>query len=170
MARLITIFQEIRHMLTALHDIILERNSDTQASMLGRFAELYYANAPTDELLARPVADLYGATLSSWHFVQERKPKEAKVRVFNPDHENHGWQSLHTVVEIVCEDMPFLVDSVRLQLNARQMSLHAIHYAVINSKRDENHRLCDTDWSRPTEETTSEAIIYVEFDHHSDLN
>ena len=170
MARLITIFQEIRHMLTALHDIILERNSDTQASMLGRFAELYYANAPTDELLARPVADLYGATLSSWHFVQERKPKEAKVRVFNPDHENHGWQSLHTVVEIVCEDMPFLVDSVRLQLNARQMSLHAIHYAVINAKRDENHRLCDTDWSRPTEETTSEAIIYVEFDHHSDLN
>ncbi|MFL0805855.1 MAG: NAD-glutamate dehydrogenase [Oceanobacter sp.] len=156
-------------MLTALHDIIMERNSDAQANLLSRFADMYYANAPMDELLLRPVSDLYGATLSSWHFVQERRPQEAKVRVFNPDHENHGWQSLHTVVEIVCEDMPFLVDSIRLQLNARQMSLHAIHYAVLHASRDDKHQLCsDLNWHEPSPDTTPEAIIYIEFDHHSD--
>lgn len=157
-------------MLTALHDIIMERNSDTQANLLSRFAELYYANAPMDELLVRPVADLYGATLSSWHFIQQRRPSEAKVRVFNPDHENHGWQSLHTVVEIVCEDMPFLVDSIRLQLNTHQMSLHAIHYAVLHARRDDNNQLIsDALWTEPSGDSTPEAIIYIEFDHHSDL-
>ncbi|MDO6804089.1 NAD-glutamate dehydrogenase, partial [Wenyingzhuangia sp. 1_MG-2023] len=117
-------------MLTALHNTIMDRNTPTQAAVLSRFADIYYANAPVDEWLVRPIADVYGATLSSWHFIQQRQANEVKVRVFNPDHENHGWQSLHTVVEVVCQDMPFLVDSVRMQLNAHQMSLHTIQYCV----------------------------------------
>ncbi|WP_221799550.1 NAD-glutamate dehydrogenase [Oceanobacter mangrovi] len=156
-------------MLTALLNLIEERNSAAQAKILGKFAELYYANAPLDELLARPVADVYGATLSSWHFIQQRKPGEAKIRVFNPDYENHGWQSLHSVVEVVCDDMPFLVDSVRMQLNARQMSLHAIQYCVLNASRDSNHNLkTNVDWNKPGKNKQPEAIIYIEFDHHSD--
>jgi glutamate dehydrogenase len=156
-------------MLTALHDIIADRNPDAQAAVLSRFASLYYANAPVDELLARPVADIYGATLSSWHFVQQRQPGEVKVRVFNPDHESHGWQSLHTVVEVVCEDVPFLVDSIRLQLNSRQLSLHAIHYCVLNAHRDASHQLLsEGDWSQPAEGSIAEALVYMEFDHHSD--
>ena len=41
-----------------------------------------------------------------------RAPGAAKVRVYNPEFEQHGWQSTHTAVEIVTDDMPFLVDSV----------------------------------------------------------
>mgnify|MGYP003624977775 FL=1 len=156
-------------MLTALHNIITDRNTPAQANILRRFADTYYANAPVDELLARPVADVYGATLSSWHFIQQRHPHEVKVRVFNPDHENHGWQSLHTVVEVVCEDVPFLVDSVRMQLNARQMSLHAIQYCVLHATRDrDGHLQAETDWRKPGKGKLPEAIIYIEFDHHSD--
>ncbi|WP_028294353.1 NAD-glutamate dehydrogenase [Oceanobacter kriegii] len=156
-------------MLTALHDIISERNTEAQAKALGKFADLYYANAAVDELLARPVADLYGATLSTWHFVQNRQPGEAKIRVFNPDHENHGWQSMHSVVEVVCDDVPFLVDSVRMQLNARQMSLHAIQYCVLHASRDKDHNLkSNIDWAKPGKSKTPEAILYIEFDHHSD--
>mgnify|MGYP003124272220 CR=1 FL=1 len=61
-------------MLTALHNIITDRNTPAQANILRRFADTYYANAPVDELLARPVADVYGATLSSWHFMSYRFP------------------------------------------------------------------------------------------------
>ena len=43
-------------------------------------------------------------------------PGEAKVRVYNPDFEQHGWQSPHTVIEIVTDDMPFIVDSVTMEL------------------------------------------------------
>ena len=39
------------------------------------------------------------------------------MRVYNPDFEQHGWQSPHTVVEIVTDDMPFLVDSVTMELS-----------------------------------------------------
>jgi glutamate dehydrogenase len=156
-------------MLTALHNTIMDRNTPTQAAVLSRFADIYYANAPVDEWLVRPIADVYGATLSSWHFIQQRQANEVKVRVFNPDHENHGWQSLHTVVEVVCQDMPFLVDSVRMQLNAHQMSLHTIQYCVLHATRDhDGHLNTESDWSQPGQGKVAEAIIYIEFDHHSD--
>lgn len=156
-------------MLTALHDLISDRNPDTQAEALSQFAELYYANAPLDELLARPLEDLYGATLSTWHFAQQRQPGEVKIRVYNPNYENDGWQTLHSVVEIICDDMPFVVDSVRMQLNSRQMSLHAIHHCVLHACRDGDNRLIgDCEWREPVEGSVAENLLSIEFDHHSD--
>ncbi|WP_353292891.1 NAD-glutamate dehydrogenase [Thalassolituus maritimus] len=156
-------------MLTPLHALINERNDASLAGQLTRFADLYYSGAPSDEVLNRSVEDLYGATLSCWQFVQKRADGEAKVRVFNPDHENHGWQSLHTVIEIVFDDMPFLVDSIRMQLNARQMSLHAIHYCALYATREKDGSLKTSGkWDKPGKGKQSEAIIYIEVDHHSD--
>jgi glutamate dehydrogenase len=37
------------------------------------------------------------------------------VRAFNPSPEEHGFQSTHTIVEIVNDDLPFLVDSVTMR-------------------------------------------------------
>ena len=156
-------------MLTELDSLIAERNDAEQAAILQRFARIYFSGAPEDEMMARALEDVYGATLSCWQFIQQRKAGESRVRVFNPDYENHGWQSMHTVVEIVCEDVPFLVDSIRMALNSHQLSLHAIHYCVLHAKRDRKHILqTDNDWSKDSKGTTPEAIIYVEFDHHSD--
>ncbi len=156
-------------MLTELNSLIAERNQAEQADILQRFARIYFSGAPEDEMMARALEDLYGATLSCWQFIQQRKPGESRVRVFNPDYENHGWQSMHTVVEIVCEDVPFLVDSIRMLLNSHQLSLHAIHYCVMHAKRDRKHTLISKDdWSRAAKDSTPEAIIYIEFDLHSD--
>ncbi|MFC3679723.1 NAD-glutamate dehydrogenase [Bacterioplanoides pacificum] len=161
-------------MLTALHQLISERNEEPQAELLRDFSTLYYSAAPMEELLARSVEDVYGATLSCWQLIQSRKPGEAKVRVLNPDYENYGWQCLHTVIEIVCDDMPFLVDSVRMELNRRQMSLHAIHYCVLEAERDKSHKLLASKdeqgarWISASKKSRPEAIIYIEIDHHSD--
>ncbi len=157
-------------MLSNLNSLIADRNTPQQTAVLQRFAALYYSGVPQQELEQRTAADLYGASLSCWQFVQQRKQGEVKVRVFNPDHENHGWQSLHSVVEILCDDMPFLVDSVRMQLNARQLSLHAIHYCVLHATRDQKGNFDEqAEWETPAADRHPEAIIYVEFDHHSDV-
>lgn len=156
-------------MLTTLQSLIDERNTKEQAIQLKKFANIYFSGAPEDEMLVRAVDDLYGATLSCWQFIQDRNLGTPKVRVFNPDHENHGWQSSHTVIEIVFEDMPFLVDSIRMQLNSRQMSLHAIHYCSIYASRDKDNKLVtSSDWAKAGKDKIHEVIIYIEVDHHSD--
>jgi glutamate dehydrogenase len=47
-----------------------------------------------------------------------------KLRVYNPRTEEHGWSSPHTVIEIVNDDMPFLVDSVTMEVNRQGYTLH----------------------------------------------
>ncbi len=81
--------------------------------------------------------DLYGAALGLWRFARARSAGEPRVRVYNPTLEEHGWQSTHTVVEIVNDDMPFLVDSVSMALNRRRLAIHLILHPVIAIRRND---------------------------------
>ena len=58
------------------------------------------------------------------------------MRVFNPTIEEHGWQSTHTIVEIVNDDMPFLVDSVTMEVNRHGLTLHLIIHPIVAVTRD----------------------------------
>src|SRR5436305_8634527 len=91
---------------------VRERVEAEQAPQLEEFVRQYYRWVPPDDLVGRDALDLYGAALAHWKFLEQRSPTEFKVRVYNPTFEQHGWQSTHTVVELVTADMPFLVDSV----------------------------------------------------------
>ena len=73
--------------------------------------------APAD-VAERSPRDLCGAALSLWRFAGRRRPGQAKIRVYNPELAADGWSSPHTIVEIVNDDMPFLVDSVTGAINA----------------------------------------------------
>ena len=126
--------------LTALERLIDERNDKEQAKRIKLFAELYYDGAPAVELNQRNPEDLYGATVSCWLFIQQHNTEQPKVRVFNPDFEAHGWQSTHTVIEVLAQEMPFLIDSVRLELNRRQMSIHSINSCVAHVERDAKYK------------------------------
>ncbi|HSH57065.1 MAG TPA: NAD-glutamate dehydrogenase, partial [Halomonas sp.] len=140
-----------------------------KAEAVGAFARYFYADIPLDDLEDRRLDDIYGATLSVWHFLQQFNPADPKVRVFNPDFEEHGWQSPHTFVAVLHEDMPFLVDSVRIELNRRGMTVHAIHNAVLATERDRGHRLLTVtspdDAAAPAQR---ESLIVIEIDRHSD--
>ena len=68
---------------------------------------------------AQPARPLRRRALALRTSPSEREPGETKVRVYNPEFDADGWQSTHTAVEIVTDDMPFLVDSVSMELNRR---------------------------------------------------
>src|SRR5581483_2885969 len=74
------------------------------------FVAALYRHVPPEDVAARGPDALCAAALGLWRFGAVRRPGRALVRVFNP-HEA-GWTSPHTIVEIVNDDMPFLVDSV----------------------------------------------------------
>ena len=155
--------------LTALYRLIDERNDKDQAERIKLFAELYYADAPIADLQARNPEDLYGATVSCWLFIQQNDINQPKVRVFNPDFEANGWQSTHTVIEVLAKEIPFLIDSVRLEINRRQMSIHAINSCVAHIERDSKHKKKSSSLMfEPSENSQPEAIIYIEVDRHSD--
>jgi glutamate dehydrogenase len=100
------------------------------------FLQHYYGQADAEDLLARSVADLYGAAMAHWQFARKFTPGGVRVRVYNPALDEHGWHSEHTVVEIVNDDMPFLVDSVTMEVNRLGLRLHAAMHPVFRVWRD----------------------------------
>ncbi len=99
------------------------------------FVRAYYRQVDPGDLAERESADLYGAALSQWNFARRREPGVPKVRVFNPSVAEHGWQSTHTVIEIVNDDMPFLVDSVTMEVNRHGLTLHLTVHPILRVNR-----------------------------------
>ncbi|MDI5987000.1 NAD-glutamate dehydrogenase [Halomonas sp. M4R5S39] len=155
--------------LKQLAERLANRLDKDKAREVESFARYFYATVPFDDLADRRLDDIYGATLSVWHFIQQFDPASPKVRVFNPDFEEHGWQSTHTFVAVLHEDMPFLVDSVRIELNRRGITVHAIHNAVLAVSRDDKDHLVRAVSPREAGAPESrESLIAIEIDRHTD--
>lgn len=134
------------------------------AGQLSAFVREYFGQVDPEDLAERQAADLYGAAMSHWSYARRREPGQAKVRVFNPSIAEHGWQSTHTIIEIVNDDMPFLVDSVTMEVNRHGLTLHLIIHPLIGVKRDAQGQLTDVGAG----DSQRESFIHVEVDRVAD--
>ncbi|AJC19337.1 NAD-glutamate dehydrogenase [Pandoraea pulmonicola] len=96
----------------------------------------YYELADADDVVSRSVADLYGAAMAHWQLGQKFVSGEPRIRIYNPTLDQHGWHCGHTVIEIVNDDMPFLVDSVTMEINRQGLALHSAFHPVYRVRRD----------------------------------
>ena len=129
------------------------------------FADQFFGIIAVDELTQRRLSDLVGCTLSSWRLLERFEQSKAQVRVFNPDYEKHGWQSTHTAVEILHSDTPFLVDSVRMELNRRGYSIHTLQNSVFSVRRDKKGTLLEVlPKGTQGKDVQQEALMFLEID------
>ena len=150
----------------AVLGLVCERVPAGQAAAVASFARSYYAGTAGEDLEDRGVVDLYGAALSHFNLARRRRPGKAKVRVYNPQQPQHGWRSTHTIVEVVTDDMPFLIDSVRMALNRRSLTTHLVVHPVMRMRRDAGGALLAPD--EGADDAMTEAVIHVEVDRQTE--
>ena len=151
-----------------LADAFAKKISKTEAKKISEFAKQHYAHIPLEELVSRRFADTYGAVLAAWQFLQKRSAEETPVAVFNPDLESDGWQSTHTVVFILHPNIPFLIDSLRIAINHREIGTHSIQHSILQVNRDQNGKLEKLHTSKKKASGSDyEAFIVLEIDRHS---
>src|SRR3954470_24731635 len=117
------------------------RQAPADRQPIAGFAHEYFRQVDIDDLTERTADDLLGALLSHWQFGAQRHPGVPKVRVFSPSPGEDGWGSRHSVVEIVNDDMPFLVDSVSMEINRHGLGLHLIIHPIYAVQRDDKGTL-----------------------------
>src|SRR5665809_164194 len=134
------------------------------------FLRQYYAQVPADDLIQRDVMDVYGAALAHWNQGRRRTPGVPRVRLYTPQFETDGWQSTHSVVEIINEDMPFLVDSVTNELNRHGLGIHLVVHPMIAVRCDPEGVLLEVlePSQEGAEDSISESFIHVEVDRQTD--
>ena len=99
-----------------------------------QFVRAYWDRVPAEDLVGRDPVDLAGAALAHLHLAERRPPGTAKVRVYTPTFDDHGWASTHSVVEVVVDDMPFLLDSISMELVRQGCGLHLVVHPVIDDQ------------------------------------
>ncbi len=148
---------------------VRERLPGDQAGSCEAFVRQYYHWVPPEDLADRSSLDLYGAAVSHWNLTAHRHRGEVKLHVYNPEFEQHGWQSPHTVIEVVTDDMPFLVDSVTMELSRSGYGTHLVIHPVIRVLRDsEDNLIAVTDPASGPPESEAESILHVEIDRETD--
>jgi len=147
---------------------IREQLPADDAELAEAFVRQYYRWVSPEDLEERTATDLFGAALAHFELAKKRGPNEPSVRVYNPTAQNDGWESTHTAAEIVTDDMPFLVDSVTMELNRRGFGVLMIIHPVLLIRRDEQGNLVEILEPHSEEEATAESVIHVEVAKHTD--
>lgn len=154
----------------ALVERIHQKMQGKAADLLAIFVRQFYGTMALDDLNEWSIDELYWAAVDFWDLMQQRAPAQTKIRVFNPDYENDGWQTPHTVIEVITDDIPFLVDTIRLALLRKGLTSHLeIHMGGLRLKRDTNNQITDVlplqhNGDAPQADVSQESPIFFEID------
>jgi glutamate dehydrogenase len=132
-----------------------------------KFIQDYYSEVPPEDLEGRDAKDLLGAALKHFEFFQQFRSGAPKLRIYNPQRETDGWQSTHTVIEIINDNMPFLVDSVTMEINRQGLRLHLTIHPILETRRDtEGNLLPDVS---DAADAKFESVMHLEVDRETDI-
>ncbi len=150
-------------------ELVHEKLPKDEAKLLSEFINLYAKTAAPEDLIDRNVIDVYGAFLSHWQFINHVGDKEHAVRVYNPQFEQHGWQSTHTVIEIIHPDMPFILESIRMVLNRSSLNVHLIlHLGDLQFIRDDSGHVVQIKTNHhKAKDARIETPIFIEIDRQN---
>ncbi|WP_019056758.1 NAD-glutamate dehydrogenase [Streptomyces prunicolor] len=136
------------------------------------FLQRYYLHTAPEDLAGRDPVDVFGAAFSHYRLAETRPQGTANVRVHTPSVEENGWTCSHTVVEVVTDDMPFLVDSVTNELTRQGRGIHVVIHPQVVVRRDLTGKLIEVLTTPPTGELPHDAYteswIHVQIDRETD--
>jgi len=127
-------------------------------------AREYFRQLDAEDLADRSPDDLSGALLSHWQLGAVRAKGKSKVRVLSPTVTDQGWASRHSVVEIVNDDMPFLVDSTSAEVTREGLTIHLILHPIFGVQRDAAGGLTSIKPRSEAPQAAHESWMHIEID------
>jgi glutamate dehydrogenase len=112
--------------------LLAGRRKDVPATFV---AQLFGRTVPEDVVCYAP-ADLAALSERAWDFLREREPGKPKIRCVSVPLQGPGERKAISVVEIVNDDMPFLLDSVTAEIGERRHAVRLVAHPVFAVTRD----------------------------------
>jgi glutamate dehydrogenase len=117
------------------------------------FVRLFYANVAPQDLLGRTPENLLAAARSLWSLGEGRAPGEVRLRILTGPADGLSWRSEHAIVQIVQDDMPFLVDSVTAALGQSDVGVHLVIHPIVRRAEAQG--------------TRAESYMHIEIEKHT---
>jgi glutamate dehydrogenase len=133
-----------------------------------RLLRQFLRRVPEDELAARGPASWAALVAGLLEFIQVRLPEASNVRVFNPTQDEHGWDASHTVIQIVTDDSPFLVDSVSIAIGSQGSLVHSVIHPVLAIERDPGGHVLVIAEDAAGAKGRQESVMHFEVDRRAE--
>jgi glutamate dehydrogenase len=141
----------------------LSAKSNLNKAVLQKFLQHYYTRLSLEDLERRALTDLFGAAMSHWQFIQEWHAVENKIRIYNPNQEEYGWQSAYTVIELLTHKRAFVIDSLRLMLLKAGYAIHLfVPFSGMQVQRNAQHALTALEFVEDESIANREISVYIE--------
>ncbi|MFJ2032410.1 NAD-glutamate dehydrogenase [Streptosporangium sp. NPDC087985] len=132
------------------------------------YLRLYYRHVAPEDLLHRNPVDVYGPAMAQRQLAENRPQGRALLRAYTPTLEEHGWDPGCSVIEVVTDDMSFLVDSVTMELDRHQIGIQLVVHPQMRVRRDMTGRLLHGDRDDVTGQMLEESWMHFEIDRQTD--
>ncbi len=127
-----------------------------------QFAKQYFSQVPLAEVLTKDWDYAEGTLLSSWDFFKSFGGKQPRCRVFNPSKKTHGYEHGRSVLEVACGHLPFLLESIRIELANQDINLTDVQQCLLNVVRGKGKIVINP------EDQPNETLIHLEVDRVSE--
>ncbi|HEX7746441.1 MAG TPA: NAD-glutamate dehydrogenase [Micromonosporaceae bacterium] len=104
------------------------------AALVNRF----WRFAPDEDLVGVTPEEMVTAARAHRELAEQRVPGQLKLRILDPEPEQP-----HSVIQLVTDDMPFLVDSVTALLTANHLDVHLLVHPLLVVRREPLGRLAE---------------------------
>jgi len=138
---------------------------------LADFLSRFYEDVAPEDLVGKDPMDVVGPATHMLRLGANRPQGTAVVDVFTPTVAANEWTCGHTVVQVITDDMPFLLDSVVAAVTEQGKALHLVAHPIFAVERDVAGALRAVLPGSPDEapdSATRESWLHLEIDLDSD--
>lgn len=129
------------------------------------FVSRFLSQIPADDIINWKADELSSIAKSMLDWACDREVNKARLRVFNPEEGDAGWNDNRTVIEIVNDDMPFLIDSIAAELNHRNEAIEVLIHPILKVSRNKKGHLTSVDGSgKPEVDGLFESYIHIQIE------
>jgi glutamate dehydrogenase len=153
-------------LLAEINKLVTSKVPAAQKALSQAFAARYCNEIDTDEFIARDASAWAALVASHLAFGQDFQTGAPKMRIFNPKLAEHRWEAACTVIEFVNDDMPFLVDSIAMEINRQGLAARQIIHPLFKAARDVHGAL--TELHEAKDGDRLESWIHVEVERITD--
>ncbi len=150
-----------KHMLKKYKEKIIKTFKGKDAALQKKVAEVMADTISDHDAKDFDENSFVAMIEAHWELVKARRPGEAAINISS--HRVEGAKRRKTVIDIVCDDMAFLVDSIAAAINGRRLLIETLVHPLLIAQYDGKNNLKDLARasSRDDEQGVRQSHIHV---------
>ncbi len=117
------------------------KNQKSSNQLLSDYIKIFFSGSVGKDFADYKVEELFNLASSNFEFFSQKPKNNFKVKIFNPSQKEHGFESSYTILNIINDDMPFLVDSVVMQFDNLGIEIKNIIHPILTATRDADGKI-----------------------------